>query len=36
MRERVEALGGTLHLDNRPTGGARLVAEFPALGVTDR
>jgi signal transduction histidine kinase len=36
MRERVEALGGTLRLDNQPTGGARLVAELPAPGVTDR
>ena len=29
MRERVEALGGVLHLDNRPAGGARVVAELP-------
>jgi signal transduction histidine kinase len=28
MRERVEALGGHFHLENRP-GGARVVAEFP-------
>jgi signal transduction histidine kinase len=29
MRERVEALGGRLHLDNGPAGGARVVAELP-------
>jgi signal transduction histidine kinase len=28
MRERVEALGGHFHLENRP-GGARVVAELP-------
>ncbi|HWE63737.1 MAG TPA: sensor histidine kinase [Chloroflexota bacterium] len=30
MRERVGALGGTLRLENRPGGGARVVAEFPS------
>ena len=29
MRERVAALGGRLHLENRPGGGARVVAELP-------
>jgi signal transduction histidine kinase len=29
MRERVVALGGRLQLENRPTGGARVVAEIP-------
>jgi signal transduction histidine kinase len=29
MRERVEALGGRLQLENRPTGGARVAAEIP-------
>jgi two-component system sensor histidine kinase DesK len=29
MRERVAALGGRLHLDNGPAGGARVVAELP-------
>jgi signal transduction histidine kinase len=29
MRERVAALGGSLHLDNPPAGGARVVAELP-------
>jgi NarL family two-component system sensor histidine kinase LiaS len=29
MRERVGALGGRLYLDNRPAGGARVVAELP-------
>jgi NarL family two-component system sensor histidine kinase LiaS len=29
MRERVEELGGRLHLENGPNGGARLVAELP-------
>jgi len=29
MHERVAALGGRLHLENRPTGGARVVAELP-------
>jgi two-component system sensor histidine kinase UhpB len=29
MRERVTALGGVLHLENRPGGGARVVAELP-------
>jgi signal transduction histidine kinase len=29
MRERVEALGGWLQLENRPTGGARVAAEIP-------
>jgi signal transduction histidine kinase len=29
MRERVGELDGRLHLDNRPTGGARLVVELP-------
>jgi len=29
MRERVTALGGVLHLDNRRSGGARVVAELP-------
>jgi signal transduction histidine kinase len=36
MRERAEALGGRLHLDNRPTGAARVVAELPVPDVTDR
>jgi signal transduction histidine kinase len=31
MRERVAALGGVLHLENRPGGGARVVAELPVL-----
>jgi len=35
MRDRVTALGGRLHLDNRPTGGARVVAELPLPGDTD-
>ena len=29
MRERVAALGGTLHLGNGSGGGARVVAELP-------
>jgi signal transduction histidine kinase len=29
MRERVAALGGVLYLENRPGGGARVVAELP-------
>jgi signal transduction histidine kinase len=29
MRERVGELGGRLHLENRPGGGARMVAELP-------
>ena len=29
MRERMEALGGRLHLENRPGGGARVIAELP-------
>ena len=29
MRERAAALGGALHLENRPGGGARVVAELP-------
>jgi signal transduction histidine kinase len=29
MRERATALGGMLHLENRPGGGARVVAELP-------
>jgi signal transduction histidine kinase len=29
MRERVAALGGRLHLDNGPAGGAHVVAELP-------
>ena len=36
MRERVGALGGVLHLENRPSGGARVVAELPAPDATDR
>ena len=36
MRERVAALGGVLHLDNRPAGGARVVAELPVPEATDR
>jgi signal transduction histidine kinase len=35
MRQRVAALGGVLQLDNRPSGGARVVVELPlpdALG----
>src|SRR5205807_10614388 len=36
MRERVGALGGVLHLDNRPSGGARVVAELPVPEATDR
>jgi signal transduction histidine kinase len=32
MRERVAALGGGLHLDNRAAGGARVVAELPVPG----
>jgi signal transduction histidine kinase len=35
MRDRVTALGGRLHLDNRPTGGARVVAELPLPDDTD-
>ena len=30
LRERVGALGGRLHLENRPGGGARVIAELPA------
>jgi glucose-6-phosphate-specific signal transduction histidine kinase len=29
MGERIAALGGRLQVDNRPGGGARVVAEFP-------
>ena len=36
MRERVAALGGRLHLDNRPAGGARVVAERPLPDARDR
>jgi signal transduction histidine kinase len=36
MRDRVTALGGRLRLDNRPTGGARVVAELPLPDDTDR
>src|SRR5438067_2239952 len=36
MRERVAALGGRLHLDNRPAGGARVVAELPVPEATER
>jgi signal transduction histidine kinase len=36
MRERVAALGGRLHLDNRPSGGARVVAELPLPDKPDR
>ena len=36
MRERVGALGGRLHLDNRPAGGARVVAELSVGEVTER
>ena len=35
MRDRVTALGGRLHLDNRPSGGARVVAELPLPDDTD-
>jgi signal transduction histidine kinase len=35
MRDRVAALDGRLHLDNRPTGGARVVAELPLPDDTD-
>jgi signal transduction histidine kinase len=35
MRDRVTALGGRLHLDNRPTRGARVVAELPLPDDTD-
>src|SRR5438552_2965640 len=36
MRERVAALGGRLQLDNRPSGGARVVAELPVPEAADR
>ena len=36
MRGRIAALGGVLHLDNRPAGGARLVAALPVPDTTDR
>jgi signal transduction histidine kinase len=36
MRERVGVLGGTLHLDNRPGGGARVVAELPLPDTQER
>ena len=36
MRERVAALGGRLHLENRSTGGARVVADIPLPGATHR
>ena len=36
MRERVAALGGRLHLDNGPAGGARLVAELPVADAAAR
>jgi signal transduction histidine kinase len=36
MRERVAALGGVLHLDNRPAGGARVVAVLPVPVTTGR
>jgi signal transduction histidine kinase len=32
MQERVVSLGGTLHFERRPAGGARLVATIPNLG----
>jgi signal transduction histidine kinase len=32
MQERVVSLGGTLHFERRPEGGARLVATIPNLG----
>ena len=35
MRERIEALGGQLHLDNGSTGGARVVAELPLPDALD-
>jgi signal transduction histidine kinase len=37
MRERAAALGGELHLENQPTGGARVIVELPvpALDVSD-
>jgi signal transduction histidine kinase len=36
MRERLAALGGRLLLENRPAGGARVVAELPVPEATDR
>jgi signal transduction histidine kinase len=36
MRERVVALGGRLHLDNGPVGGARVVAELPVPDARER
>jgi nitrate/nitrite-specific signal transduction histidine kinase len=36
MRERVAALGGRLLLENRPGGGARVVAELPVGKAADR
>jgi signal transduction histidine kinase len=36
MRERVAALGGRLQLENRPTGGARVVAQLPLPEATER
>jgi signal transduction histidine kinase len=36
MRERVAALGGRLQLENRPSGGARVVAELPVPHVRER
>jgi signal transduction histidine kinase len=36
MRERVGALGGRLHMENRPSGGTRVVAELPLPERTDR
>ena len=36
MRERAAALGGRLQLNNRPSGGARVVAELPVPDDTDR
>ena len=36
MRERAAALGGRLQLENRPSGGARVVAELPIPEATNR
>ena len=36
MRERVAVLGGRLQLDNRPSGGARVVAALPIPDTTER
>ena len=34
MRERAEAVGGTLHIDATPGGGTRVLAVLPARMVT--